>query len=63
MRLKEPLQGISMMQGHFVMHFSMFFASNIIHPDLDMPDFKKLYPSYDAAKIKEKEDFWTDNYV
>ena len=27
MRLKDPLQGIVILQGHIVMHFAMFLAS------------------------------------
>ena len=32
MRLKDPLQGIMLMQGHFVMHFSVFLGSFFIYP-------------------------------
>ena len=30
MRLEEPLQGIILMQGHIVMHLSMFSASFMV---------------------------------
>ena len=42
MKLKEPLQGIKMIQGHVVMHLAMFAVSNTVDtakymPTEDMP--------------------------
>jgi len=33
MRNKEPLMGLMLMQGHFVMHFSMFLGSFFVNTD------------------------------
>ena len=33
MRLKEPFQGVKMMQGHIVMHMSTFLVSFVIDPE------------------------------
>ena len=41
MRLKEPLQGLKMIQGHVVMHLAMFTAS-----------FTVSQKSYHASPVK-----------
>ena len=61
MRNKEPLQGLSMLQGHFVMHFAMFCASFAPNMETKMPDFIALYPHYSKDQIIKVQNRWIEH--
>lgn len=53
MRLKEPLMGIDLMQGHFVMHMAMFCVSFYVDVNfMTEADKAKFIKDHDATTSK-----------